>query len=351
MAPSLSGTPEGSDPSGKPQRATIRDVAATAGVSKALVSLAFKDPQRVSAKRLQAILETADRLGYHPNMLARSLATDGMPFVAIVVVNLHNPLFAAIADAVRAELDARGEYGLITAATPAGYPGKVTSYGRLDPRVVTMVTDLRPRALIIIGTAEGSPLFGDIPTVYASAAPGPDAHSIHVDDDAGMRLAVEHLVDNGCTRIGFVGGQAGPVSEARQHAYEELMAENGLPAASSPAGFSESEGRKAATQLLRRPAALRPDAIIAVNDMAAIGALTAIDAEGLRVPQDVAVVGFDNSTLASMPRMDLTSVDPHNDEIGRLAASTALTLMRGEDTGPKERLIRPHLVVRSSSRS
>ncbi|WP_291278373.1 LacI family DNA-binding transcriptional regulator [Galactobacter sp.] len=343
------GSPEDHASPGKSARATIRDVAAAAGVSKSLVSLAFKEPERVSERRREAILKTAARLGYRPNMLARSLATDGMPFVAIVVVNLHNPLFAAIADAVRAELDLHGEYGLITAATLPGYPGKVTSYGRLDTRVVTMVKDLRPKALIIIGTAEGSPLFDDIPTVYASAAPGPGSYSIHVDDAVGMRLAVEHLVAAGRQRIGFVGGKAGPVSEARERAYRVLAAEHDVTPRSRPAGFSESEGRQAAAELLAQPAGHRPDAIIAVNDMAAIGALTAVDEAGLRVARDVAVVGFDNSTLASMPRIDLTSVDPHNDEIGRLAARTALTLMRGDEPSQLEQVITPHLVIRGSS--
>jgi DNA-binding LacI/PurR family transcriptional regulator len=342
-------TPDEPEASGRSARATIRDVATAAGVSKSLVSLAFKEPERVSEKRRQAILETAQRLGYQPNMLARSLATSGMPFVAIVVVNLHNPLFAAIADAVRAELDARGEYGLITAATLPGYPGKVTSYGRLDARVVSMLKDLRPKALIIIGTAEGSPLFDDIPTVYASAAPGPGAYSVHVDDAAGMRLAVEHLVADNRTCIGFVGGKAGPVSEARERAYRDLVAEFGITADSRPAGFSETEGRQAAAELLDQPPEQRPKAIIAVNDMAAIGVLTAADSAGLQVPEDVAVVGFDNSTLAAMPRIDLTSVDPHNDEIGRLAADTALALMHGERPGQVERLITPHLVSRGST--
>lgn len=332
-------------------RATIRDVATAAGVSKSLVSLAFKDPSKVSETRRMAILETADRLGYHPNMLARSLATDGMPFVAIVVVNLHNPLFAAIADAVRSELDLHGQYGLITAATLPDAPGKVTSYGRLDPRVVTMIKDLRPKALIIIGTAEGSPLFDDIPTVYASAAPGPGYHSVHVDDAAGMRLAVDHLAAQGRERIAFVGGRAGPVSEAREAAYRELMAEHGLPADSRPAGFAEEDGRVAAHGLLQQAAAERPDAIVAVNDVAAIGVLSAVDSAGLAIPGDVAVVGFDNSSLATMPRMDLTSVDPHNDEIGRLAAETAMTLMNGKVVAEPEQLITPHLVVRGSSRS
>ncbi|MGO3151005.1 MAG: LacI family DNA-binding transcriptional regulator [Galactobacter sp.] len=343
------GNPEDHAPTSKSARATIRDVAAAAGVSKSLVSLAFKEPERVSERRREAILETAARLGYRPNMLARSLATDGMPFVAIVVVNLHNPLFAAIADAVRAELDLHGEYGLITAATLPGYPGKVTSYGRLDTRVVTMVKDLRPKALIIIGTAEGSPLFDDIPTVYASAAPGPGSYSIHVDDAVGMRLAVEHLAAAGRQRIGFVGGKAGPVSEAREQAYRVLAAEYDITPRSRPAGFSESEGRQAAAELLSQPAGHRPDAIIAVNDMAAIGAITAVDEAGLLVARDVAVVGFDNSTLAAMPRIDLTSVDPHNDEIGRLAARTALTVMRGEKPEQPEQVITPHLVIRGSS--
>ena len=157
-------------------RPTIRDVAAAAGVSKSLVSLAFKDPHRVGEKRRELILRTAHMLGYQPNFLARSLATEGSPFVGILVVNLHNPIFAEIADAVRVELDKRGEYGLITSATVANDHDPTQPYGRIDSRVIAMLQDLRPKALIVVGTVlEHEELFNGIPTVYASAEPRSDS--------------------------------------------------------------------------------------------------------------------------------------------------------------------------------
>src|SRR5699024_10634274 len=129
------GTAVGDESRASGSRPTIRDVAAAAGVSKSLVSLAFRDPQRVSDKRRQLILRPARQLGYHPTSRARSLAPAGSPFVGILVLKLHNPIFAETAGAVRGELDARGEYGLITSATVADDEDPEQPYGRIDSRV------------------------------------------------------------------------------------------------------------------------------------------------------------------------------------------------------------------------
>lgn len=340
-------TPSSGSSPAAPRRATIRDVAEAAAVSKSLVSLAFKDPSRVSEERLSRIRDAALRLGYQPNLLAMSLAGDGVPFVAILVVNLHNPLFADIADAVRAELDLHGQYGLVTSATLPGRENRAASYGRIDPRVVGMLTDLHPRALIVIGTAHGDPSFSGIPTVYASAAPGPEATSVRADDRHGMELVVDHLRQGGRRRIAFVGGEAGPVSRSREQAYRAVMQAAGLSPDVRPAGFSEEDGLRAGRDLLQGQR--RPDAIIAVNDLAAIGVLTAADELGASVPGELAVTGFDNISLSGLHRIRLTSVDPDNAAIGRWAATAALARIADASLAPEEELIRPRLVVRDTT--
>lgn len=337
-------------PKGPGTRPTIRDVAAAAGVSKSLVSLAFKDPQRVSEKRRELILRTAQTLGYQPNFLARSLAADGSPFVGILVVNLHNPIFAEIADAVRSELDARGEYGLITSATMAAGDDPTQPYGRIDSRVIAMLQDLRPKALIVVGTVvEHERLFTGIPTVYASAEPSPDSGytSVRMDDSKGAELVIEHLHELGHERIAFAGGLGSTVAKSREIAYRRAMESQGLEPIVRPAGFAESDGYAAATDLLTLPAP--PTAIVSVNDISAFGVLAAADDAGVSVPEDLAVVGVDNISLSRLSRISLTSVDPQNQTIGRLSARAVFDILSDPDEPARQHLIAPRLIVRGST--
>lgn len=333
-------------------RPTIRDVATAAGVSKSLVSLAFKEPQRVGERRRELILRTARSLGYQPNFLARSLATDGSPFVGILVVNLHNPIFAEIADAVRSELDAHGEYGLITSATIPNGQNASEPYGRIDSRIIAMLQDLRPKALIVVGTViEHEALFTGIPTVYASAAPNPSSgySSVRMDDVKGIDLVIDHLQELGHDRIAFAGGQGSAVAKSRETAYVEAMRARGLVPIVQSAGFSEQEGYSAASKLLRSD--VPPTAIVSVNDISAFGVLSAADDAGVRVPEELAVVGFDNISLSDLERISLTSVDPQNQLIGRLSAQVVFDMLADPGGPAREDLISPSLVVRRSTRS
>lgn len=331
-------------------RPTIRDVAAAAGVSKSLVSLAFKDPQRVGERRRELILRTAQNLGYQPNFLARSLAAESSPFVGILVVNLHNPIFAEIADAVRAELDAHGEYGLITSATMARGDDPDQPYGRIDSRVIAMLQDLRPKALIVVGTVmEHEDLFTGIPTVYASAEPSPDSGrtSVRMDDAKGTELVVDHLRELGHERIAYVGGLGSAVAKSRELAYRSAMQSRGLTPLVQPAGFIEREGYVAAQRLLAGDTP--PTAIISVNDVSAIGVLAAADDAGVRVPDELAVAGVDNISLSGMARISLTSVDPQNQTIGRLSARAVFDMLADPKEPARQHLITPELVIRRST--
>ena len=289
-------------------------------------------------------------LGYQPNFLARSLATEGSPFVGILVVNLHNPIFAEIADAVRVELDKRGEYGLITSATVANDHDPTQPYGRIDSRVIAMLQDLRPKALIVVGTVlEHEELFNGIPTVYASAEPRSDSDytSVRMDDAEGAELVIDHLCELGHERIAFVGGLGGAVAKTREFAYRKAMESRGLTPIVRPAGFFEGDGYAAATELLAMVSP--PTAIVSINDISAIGILSAADDAGVAVPDELAVVGVDNIPLSALKRISLTSLDPQNQMIGQLSAQAVFDILADPNEPAKQHLITPKLVVRHST--
>jgi DNA-binding LacI/PurR family transcriptional regulator len=325
------------------RRATIRDVARLAGVSKSLVSLVYSSPESVSPERTQRVLSAAAELGYRPNHIARSLNGVRGDVVGILVADPHNPVLDDVVEAARVALERAGRLGLLTSAVLPG-----TGPAHLDRDVVSMVADLRPSGLLVVGSV---PDMATVVTavdgariVIASARAGGarDVASVRGDDDAGMRLVVDHLVGLGHRRIGHIGGEGSPVAVGRVRAFSAAMVEHGLEGdVIESSDFTERAGYRAALALLDRDEP--PTAITGLNDLAAIGALTAVRERGLG--DRVAVTGYDNTYLAGLGLIGLTSVEPGNAEIGRRAAE----LLLDPDASPVEILVAPELMVRASS--
>jgi len=333
------------------KRPTIRDVAALAGVSKSLVSLVYSSPEVVSEHRRERVLEAAAKLGFSPNFLARSLAADSGTFVGILVADLHNPLFAEIVDYVRAELEARGQYGFMTSAMLPDVNGDQV----LDRRTVNALIDLRPKSVLVVGSIptihELAALPENVQIVVASAIPKGlnRASSVRADDVLGMKLVIEHLVENGHKRIAHITAKEGNVAVARKAAYEAAMKEAGLEkyiAIEESDSHYERSGFDAATKLMesKNP----PTAITAYNDLLAIGAQEAVLGSSNK---SIAIVGYDNTFLSQFKQISLSSVEPGNKAIAIKAAE----LLTSENLStPKlgtTHLLKPNLIIRNSSKN
>lgn len=324
------------------RRPTIRDVAERAKVSKSLVSLVFSAPSSVGPTRRQRVLKAAAELGYRPNQVARSLNGTREDIVGILVSDPRNPVLDEVVESARQELERAGRLGLVTSAVRPG-----EGEPRLDEAVVSMVADLRPAAVMIVGSVPGMRQIAQAVRgariVVASAFPeGIESASVRGDDELGIRLLVDHLAGLGHRRIAHVGGGMRPVAAARAQAFEQASAASGCESAGIVhADFTERGGYRAACTLLEHTHP--PTAILAVNDLAGIGALAAVAERGLA--KRVAVTGYDNTYLARLGPIDLTSVEPGNVEIGRRAAR----LLMDEVAPQAEVLIRPELVARGST--
>lgn len=321
----------------------MRDVAERAAVSKSLVSLAFSSPESVSPQRLTRILDAAAALGFRPNRVARSLNGLRDDFVGILVADSRNPVFAEVVDAARVALSLGGRLGLMTSAV---LPSS-TARPELDVEAVAMLGDLQPSGLIVVGSVPSMDrvveAMGPARIVIASGRPErlAGAATVRGDDEVGLRLVVEHLASLGHRRIGHVGGSGGRVATGRAEAFAAAMREHGLdPSLVAESDFSEAAGFRAAGELL--DGTEPPSAITAVNDLAAIGVTAAVRQRGLA--GRVAVTGYDNTYLAALGAIELTSVDPDNATIGRRAAEALLS-----DDDPGEVLVSPTLRVRASS--
>jgi DNA-binding LacI/PurR family transcriptional regulator len=291
------------------------------------------------------VLKAADELGFSPSFLARSLATETGTFIGILVADLHNPLFAQIVDQVRVALEAEGEYSFMTSAMLLNSQGEQI----LDSKTVSALIDLRPKSVLVVGSIPDLHRLASLPEsvdiVIASAISKDIARATTVrsNDEIGMRLLIEHLVENGHQKISHISVDAGDVSKSRRGAYESVMKEKGL------ARFINVEFAKSATEIDGFEAAARlmnsqtpPTAITAFNDLLAIGAQGATDGT-------VAITGYDNTFLADLRQISLTSVDPGNTEIADKAAQLLLKNDKAERT--KTYLMEPKLIVRNSSKS
>ncbi|ELS58212.1 LacI family DNA-binding transcriptional regulator [Streptomyces viridochromogenes] len=324
---------------------TIRDVADRAGVSKSLVSLVLRGSDQVRPEKRDAVLRAVRELGYRPNAAARSLSEQRTRTVGVLLNDLRNPWFVDMLDGLNSLLHDNGLHMLLADARLNRRAGQ-------DP--AGPLLDLSVDGLVVVGTlpdpAALGAVAGRIPVVVAGARePVPSGVDVVAnDDEQGARLVAEHLIGLGHRRIAHIAGY-GAVGELRRRSFEATMREHGLAeqAVIEPSDMTEEGGYRTTVRLLSRPE--RPTAVFAVNDIAAIGALSAAEELGLRVPRDLSVVGYDNTSIARLRHVWLTTVDNTSHEVGRRAARCLLERFEGAGGEGRVQLATPALEIRGST--
>ncbi|MFC2081719.1 LacI family DNA-binding transcriptional regulator [Candidatus Bipolaricaulota bacterium] len=327
---------------------TIKDIAKEIGVSASTVSRALSDSPLVNAETKAAVLQVAQRLGYERNELARALVMGASGAVGLVVPDITNPFFSDIARGV-GEIADRVGYGLILCNTD-GRMDRELSYVRLMRRK-------RVDGLLLCSTTIDAPYLreveqGKTPFILVSRlCSNPDLPYVITDDTQGSRLAVEHLIALGHQRIGFIGGPEN-VQASRDRYLEYLAVLNEhdytvVDAWHHFAAFTQEAGRAAGQRLLSL--ADRPTAVFAANDVTALGVMEVAEGLGLRIPEDLSIVGYDDITYASLPRIQLTTIAQPAVEMGQIAADWLFSRIESGDVTTLQRVLNPRLVVRSTT--
>jgi LacI family transcriptional regulator len=298
-------------------RVTSHDVAAAAGVSQATVSRAMRGGAGVTPELRERVLAAAERLGYTPNGLARNFGRHRAETVGVVVADLADPFSMSLLDAIHSEL------------VLSGY--RVTLIVDRHDRTGTLAAGYRDSSLdgVISTTAsladDGPSLLRDqgVPVVLAvRSSARDDVDAVVADDRLGGTLAAQHLVELGHRRFGVIlGPDTTSTSVRRDEGFRAALTAAGLdvePALRRAGAFTHESGYANMLELLAadRP----PTAVLCASDVIALGALEAADRRGVRVPEDLSIVGFDDTLIAGWSRIQLTTVRVPIQEMGRLAA-------------------------------
>lgn len=325
---------------------TIKDVAAHAAVSVATVSAVINGNKYVSPELEQRVRTSIAALGYERNSFAQGLKTQTSHTIGLIVSDIANPFFTSMVRGVEDVANAH-HYALILGNTDENLD-KERSYIRL-------LESKRADGLIIAATA-GSHKYLQaalhLPLVSIDRSLfelGID--SVLVDNVAGARAAIEHLIALGHRRIGVVTGIPGITStEERLTGYKQALAAHGIPLDPALVVVADSRvggGEHGTMQLLTQQSA-RPTALFLMNGLMVIGALRAITRVGLRCPQDIALVGFDEFEWSSVMQPPLTTVRQPIYEIGQKAAQLLFERLQKRDKEPSEVRLHPQLIVRES---
>ena len=334
-----------------PRKATMADVARLAGVSPMTVSRAFKADSSVSEATRQSILQAADTLGYVFDSTASSLRSQKTDFVAVTIPSINNANFA---DTVR---------GLSEGLKPAGLQILLgtTDYDTAEEeRLIEQLLRRRPEAIVVTGgkhTPRARRLLeaAGIPVIETWDLPeDPIGHVVGFSNAAAVKGMVDHFVGQGLTRIAFIGGDADRDTRGtdRRAGFIAAMRGHGLDASrlidAGVPPISMREGAAAMGRLLDH----LPDteAVIAVSDLSAFGALTECQRRGVPVPGRIWIGGFGDYEIAGVAVPSITTINPFPRDIGRRTAALILEVLDGRQRGVARVVLQPDLLIRQSSR-
>ncbi len=330
----------------------MKDIANDLGLSVVTISKVLRHHPDIAEETRKRVLRRVKELDYQPNVLARSLVTGRSYLIGLVVPDLLHPFFAEVAKALSTVVRQRG-YSVIISSSEED--------ADLEAREIHQMVARQLDALVIASSSNETAAFEKLnrqgqPYVLVDREfPGLAANFVGIDDEAAGRIATEHLVDQGCRTIAHIRGRDNSTGIRRFEGYKQALQRRGLHYSESNVverqnvdSESTRHGAEAMRLLLDQES--RPDGVFCYNDPLAIGAMNAILEAGLRIPEDIAIIGCGNLHYDNSLRVPLSSVDQHSQMIGERAAKILLHMIESKGR-PQARsvILDPSLVVRAST--
>lgn len=331
---------------------TMADVAREAGVSLMTVSRVVNQKEGVSQETRHFIQDIIRKMGYHPSSIARSLATQRTGTLGLVVPDISNPFFSGVAHGVErvayaegysvllcnTEEDPQRELDVLQLLEEKRVDGMILCSSRLEKGKLRRALAQQPAVVLVnrwLGNRRGTLPVG----------------SVIVDDEAGAQMATQHLLNRGHRMIGFLSGPPNSYSgQGRSRGYQVALTSAGMTFRSE---FTRScpptveGGQMAACQLLHAHPEIT--ALLCYNDLVAVGALQACSESSRTIPDDLAIVGYDDIFLAALVTPTLTTCRVSREELGRLSTRLLVDRMNGSSDGCEKIVLQPELVIRSSA--
>jgi len=323
---------------------TIRDVAAKCGVSVATVSRVINNSDLVTDETKRKVKAAIEELGFIPNTNARGLSTRRTNTIGVIVPNISNPFFGELIE------------GAEQAASEKGYSIIILNSAYDTEKTFKDIMVLKSRDVdgIILSSADVDEkvldYLYDTNTSFVLMGPVQYKHPINyvsVDNLEGVRMAVDHLIKLGHRRIAYVtGSYDNYLNQQRYEGYKKALSSKGIPIKREL--YFDKDAAESVQKILKMPEEERPTAIFAFNDHIALTYMEALERNGIQVPEDMAIVGFDNIKMASYYSIELTTVDNRQIEFGRQAVEILLDIINGYKPKTQQIINKPQLIVRKS---
>jgi len=332
------------------KHATIVDIARKLGVAPSTVSRALSDEPGVRKATKEKIKKLAKELRYSPNPIARSLRSSRTTTIGVIVPEIKHDFFASAISGIE-EVAYHSGYTIIVCQSNESYEREVVNtnammHHRVAGVIVSVSQDTKS------GEHFKSLLNQKVPLVFFDrACDDVDASKVVIDDCKSAYAAVMHLIQRGYRRIAhFAGPRELGICIRRRSGYLKALQESGITLPENfvkYGGLHEEDGYRSMESMLRE--GVRPDAIFAVNDPVAIGAFQKIKEAGLRIPADVAIVGFSNNKITALVDPPLTTVNQPSFEMGKRAAQILVDTIKGGVAEPRTIVLETDLIVRGST--
>lgn len=336
----------------KKKKTTIKDIANVLNISAAAVSKALHDDSRISDKTKKAVKQVAENLNYQPNHLASALRSGKSKLVGVIVPRTNSNFFSSVIENIESVLNDKG-YNIIITQSNESYKKECDSidtllFTQVDGIIASMANETVDLSHFEKIKSKGIPLI-----LFDRGENDLNVDYIGIDDYNSSHLIVQHLVDKGCKRIAHIGGfKRTRIYNNRIRGYIDALNKFNLPLDDellTESNLTIEDGREKMLQFLKLKH--KPDAVYVAGDYAALGALQVLNEKNIKVPEEIALIGFGNEPFTSMVTPNITSVNQHSAEIGKLAAKTFLDLVKKEIVHQKlnKQILKAELIIRDSS--